>query len=401
MEPEKQIRRSYLGPILLIGVVLAGYYFLGGKNHWPFGAPPQEAAEAPAEAGPPTLELTEKQLRTIKLDKVTTRDFRVVKSAVGNVDFNQDLSAQVSTPYQGRILQVFVNLGDRVTRGQPLFSLESPDLIAAESTLIQTAGVLDLTNANLTRLRGATKIGGTAQKDLDQAISDQKTADGAYKSARLAMTVFGKTDAEIDQIAKERKVDPALIIRSPVDGLVSSRIASAGMLAQPGATPTPIVVSDDASMWLNAYVAESDAPAINVGEAVVAKIPAASDVPFEGKLTRVGGALDPNTHRLLARAQIDDPSHKLRAGMTATFEITADRSIRSLSVPAAGVVREGDGSMVVWVAKDDTHFSQRLIKAGLLQDGDVQILDGLQDGETVIVDGAIFVDNILNASPSD
>jgi cobalt-zinc-cadmium efflux system membrane fusion protein len=396
-------RSSKLRNALLVGaVLLGGYYVLGGKDHWPFGKPAEPAAEAPAaerQSGPPTLELTEKQLEVIKVGKIAPRDFRNIKSAVGNVDFDQDASAQVSSPYQGRIMQVFVYLGDRVTKGQPLFTLESPDLMTAEGVLLQTAGVATLAQNNLARLRQATKLGGTAQKDLDQAVSDQMTAEANYKAARIAATVFGKTEEEIDQLVKDRKVDGALIIRSPVDGVVSARVAAPGLLVQPGGTP--ITVSDDSSMWLNSYVIESDALEMRPGEAVVAKVPTASDQPFTGKVTRVGGSVDPNTHRLLVRAQIDDPGHKLRAGMIATYEITVDKPTRALSIPEPGVVREGDGTRTVWIQKDKTHFEQRVVTLGAHQDGYVQLLDGVQEGEPVIVDGAIFVDNILNAPPSD
>jgi cobalt-zinc-cadmium efflux system membrane fusion protein len=392
--------------LAIVGAVaLAGYYFvLGGKDRWPFGAPVPEAQEAAAtapESGPPTLELTEKQIQTIKIGKISSRDFRIVKAAVGNVDFNQDQSTQVSSPYQGRILEVMVYLGDRVTRGQPLFTLQSTDLMTAGSTLIQTAGVLDLTNANLVRLRGAARIGGAAQKDLDQAISDQKTAEGNYRAARLAMVVFGRTEEEIDQVVRERKVDQALLIRSPVDGIVSSRVAAPGFLVQPGIAPTPITVSDDKTMWLNSYVIESDALAMRPGQQVVAKVAAAEEESFIGKVTRVGGAVDPNTHRLLVRSVIDDPDHKLRANMIATFEITTEKPAHSLSIPATGVVRQGDGTMTAWVQKDATHFTQRVVKLGILQDGYDQVLEGLQEGEPVILEGAVFVDNILNAPPSD
>ena len=154
-------------------------------------------------------------------------------------------------------------------------------------------------------------------------------------------------------------------------------------------------------MWLNAYVVERDAAAMHVGDSVVARVPAASEDIFTGKVTRVGSVLDPNTHRLLARAVIADPDHKLRAGMIATFMITTDRPVVSPSIPKSGVVREGDGSMTVWVQKDETHFVQRVVKIGIQQDGVDQVLDGLQAGESVIVDGALFVDNILNAGPTD
>ncbi len=402
MEPRKRAQWVDIGGFIVVAVAaFVAYYYLGGKDRWPFRQPsPQKLLPvASAPGGPQTVELTGKQLELVKLGKVETRAFRIVKTAVGAVDFDQDRSTQVSTPYQGRVLEVFVNLGDRVKSGDPLFTIESPDLMSAEATLIQTAGVLDLANANLVRLRGAAKLGGTAQKDLDQAISDQKTAEGNFKAARLALGVFGKTNDEIGAIAKDRKVDPALIIRSPADGVVSARIAAPGLLVQPG--NTPLTVSDDSAMWLNAFVVEADAPAISVGDAVIARVPAASEAPFTAKVSRVALSVDPVTHRQLVRMAIDNKARTLRAGMMATFEIAVAQPALSPSIAAAGVVREGDGSMTAWVRQDQTHFAQRVVKVGVQQDGQDQILSGLKDGEPVIVDGAVFVDNMLNAGPSD
>ncbi|WP_298357813.1 efflux RND transporter periplasmic adaptor subunit [Rhodoblastus sp.] len=402
MEPRKRAQWVDIGGFVLVAVAaFVAYYFLGGKGHWPFRrqSPEKLLPLSSGSEGPPTVELTGKQLELVKVGRVEMRAFRIVKTAVGAVDFDQDRSTPVSSPYQGRILEVFVNLGDRVKSGDPLFAIESPDLMTAEATLIQTAGVLDLADANLVRLRGAAKLGGTAQKDLDQAVSDQKTAEGNYRAARLALGVFGKTDDEIDAIVKSRKVDRALVVRSPADGVVSARNAAPGLFVQPG--NTPLTVSDDSAMWLNAFVVEADAPAIAVGDAVVARVPSASDTAFNAIVARVALSVDPVTHRQLVRMNVDNKARKLRAGMMATFEITVARPALSPSLPTGGVVREGDGSMTAWVRQDQTHFAQRVVKVGIEQDGRDQILAGLKVGEPVIVDGAVFVDNKLNAGPSD
>ena len=406
MEPRKRAHWFDIGGFVLIGLAaLAAYYYLGGRNLWPFNPEPPpalpEAPSAAAPAGPPIVELKPKQLQAIRIGRVEPQTFQIVKPAVGNVDFNQDLSAPAFSPYQGRILQVFVNLGDRVKRGDPLFSIESPDLLTAEATLIQTAGVLDLANANLARLRGSAKLGGAAQKDLDQAISDQKTAEGNYKSARLAVAIFGKTEEEADAIARTRAVDHALVVRSPLDGVVSARAAAPGLLVQAGNAPAPVTVSDDSSMWLNAFVSEGDVAGVTVGAAVTAHVPAASAEAFVGRIARIGGTVDPATRRQLARVEIDNSDRKLRAGMIATFDIVVGKPVVSPSIPTAGVVREGDGAMTAWVRKDESHFVQRVVTLGVLQDGRRQVLSGLSEGEPVIVDGAIFIDNMLNAGPSD
>jgi cobalt-zinc-cadmium efflux system membrane fusion protein len=148
-------------------------------------------------------------------------------------------------------------------------------------------------------------------------------------------------------------------------------------------------------MWMIANVIETDAPAYRLGQEVEVKVPAYPDRIFHGHVTTVGSMIDPNTHRQLVRSEIADPQHLLRSGMFASFVIRVGDSVRSLAVPAEGVVREGDGTMTVWVTTDRRRFIKRSVKVGLQQDGWTQILEGLQPGETVVADGAVFLSNKL------
>jgi cobalt-zinc-cadmium efflux system membrane fusion protein len=105
--------------------------------------------------------------------------------------------------------------------------------------------------------------------------------------------------------------------------------------------------------------------------------------------------VDPNTHRMLVRSAIDDPDHELRSGMFATYVIRTGDPVRSLAVPLDGVVREGDGSNTVWVTNDRRKFTQRIVKIGMQSGGYRQILEGLQPGELVATDGAVFLSNMV------
>ena len=98
---------------------------------------------------------------------------------------------------------------------------------------------------------------------------------------------------------------------------------------------------------------------------------------------------------MLIRSTIEDPAHELRSNMFATFTISTGDPVRSLAVPLDGVVREGDGTMTVWVTSDRRRFTQRTIKIGMQRDGRRQILEGLQPGELVATDGAVFLSNML------
>src|SRR6516162_7284044 len=173
------------------------------------GANAVRDAGAAASHDPVALELTPSQMSAITIEPVGSHLFPVEKDTVGSISFADDLSVQVFPSYQGKILKALVELGDPVQKGQPLYTMEGPDIIQAESTLIGAAATLELTSKELARARDlSTK--GVSERELEQAISDQQTAEGALKAARDAVRVFGKTEGEMDQMIASRKIDPAL-----------------------------------------------------------------------------------------------------------------------------------------------------------------------------------------------
>jgi cobalt-zinc-cadmium efflux system membrane fusion protein len=352
-----------------------------------------QTAETDVNAEQQYLNLTDKQADTFKVLPAEPHAFKVTKNAVGSIDFNQNMLVQAFTSNPGRIVDAPLNVGDEVKKGEMLFTIDSPDLLQAESTLLATAGVLELQTRTLARVKQLLKTGGGAQKDVDQATSDQQTAEGNYKAARDAVRIFGKADSEIDRIVTYRKVDSILSVPSPISGQIVARNAAPGLFVQPGNAPAPYSLADLSTMWMVANVIEIDAPAYRLGQPVEVRLPAYPDDVFRGYVTTLGLNVDPNTHRLLVRSVIEDPLHKLRAGMLASFTIETESPKMSVAVPTEAVVREGDGTMTVWVTADRRRFERRLVKTGLEQDGWRQILTGLSLGEQVASTGAIFLSN--------
>jgi len=351
-----------------------------------------------SSTGNAVLELAPTQISSIKIEPVGVYEFPVEKETVGNISFADELSVQVFPTYQGTIIKAFVGLGAQVEKDQPLYTIKSPDLIQAESTLIGAAATFDLTNKELERVKG---LPGVAQREVEQAISDQQTADGALKAARDAVRVFGKTDAEIDQMIASRKIDPALVVHSPVSGKITWYNAPPGLLVQPGNPPAPYTVSNLSIKWMLANVIESDIGLLHLGEPVQVKVLAYPNRVFRAKISKIYPAVDPNTHRCTVRSEIEDPKDELRPGMLANFVIRVAGPTVWTAIPANGVVREPDGTMTAWVTTDRRHFEQRTIKPGLRRDGRVQILGGLQRGELVVTDGAVFLSGMLSAPPTD
>jgi len=150
-----------------------------------------------------------------------------------------------------------------------------------------------------------------------------------------------------------------------------------------------------------ANVIESDAPLYHVDQPANVSLMAYPGRTFRGKIAKVYPNIDPTTHRMTIRCEIADPNNELRPGMLANFVVRVKDPVESVTIPVNGAVRNGDGTYAGWVTTDRHHFVQRIIKIGLQRDGRYQVLEGLQAGELAVVDGAIFLNNILEAPPSD
>jgi cobalt-zinc-cadmium efflux system membrane fusion protein len=391
------------GAGLLIGVAGFLQHFEDGGDPVELGTPATTAyakAEGTGRPGAPplppdTVELTDAQLSAVKVEPVGEYVFPIQKEAIGSIEFNQEMSVQVFTPYQGRIVGLFAKVGDEVKKGQTLFTIDSPDLLQAESTLISAAGMLEFHTRNLARLKQLYASKAVSQKEMEQAVSDQQTAEGNVRAGRDAVRIFGKTDAEIEAIIAKRMADPILVVQSPISGRVTARNAAPGLFVQPGNAPAPFSVADISTMWMLANVPEADSPAFKVGQEVKVKVLAFPDRVFDGKITTISSTVDPTTHRVWLRSEVSDPQHELRAGMFATFVIETAAPVRATAVPLNAVVREGDGTMTVWVTAERRRFTRRTVKVGLQREGFRQILEGLQPGELIATDGALFLSNAL------
>jgi membrane fusion protein, heavy metal efflux system len=235
--------------------------------------------------------------------------------------------------------------------------------------LISAAAGLDQSRKELRRVESLGESNGIAPKELEGAIAAQETAAATLKAARDALRALGKTDSEIDRMVATGRFDSPETQRHTV--------------------------------WVVANVAETDSPQVRVGQRIRVKVPAYPDRSFGGRVSRVYSTIDPNTHRLTARAQVEDPKGELRPGMLASVIIRSGEPVLSVAVPTTAVVREGDGSMITWVTGDRQHFTERVLTLGPESEGRYQVLSGLKADELVVVEGGVFLSNLLEAPPSD
>ena len=375
-----------LAVLVLLAVAYAISAWLGHENETPQPVTGKVAEDV--------LQLTARQVEEVQPHPIESASFQDEKLAIGNIDFDQTTAVQVFSPNQGKIGRVLVNAGDDVVKGQVLYTVNVPDIAQAGANLISAAGVLRNADETLKRARILVESKSIAPKEYAQNVSDQQAAEAAYKAAKASILLFGVTEAEINGLLENRKVDIEMPVRSPISGRVVARNASPGLLVQPGNTPAPITVAGLKKMWLLANVPEAEVADYKPGQTMAMTTSAYPDKVFAGVVKYVGDSSDPNTHRVLVRSEIEDPEHLLRAQMLADFKIKVSAPRKTLYLPVDAITRENDGAMVAWTQMDPTHFKRVKVKIGTTQDDKVEILEGIAEGQVVATHKGLFLDNL-------
>jgi len=367
-------------------------------------------ADRPAQGptkSPDQVRVLDEQLHQLNVIKVNLYPFRVQKTAVGQIAFNEDASTVVLAPFSGRVTRLIAKLGDVVHRGDPLFEIDSPEVVQAQTDLIAAVEGLEkaksqlaLAKSVLDRQMSLLSGRATAQREVDQARnehaaaeSDLATAKGTLTAARNRMRVIvGRNQAEVERVERERAVNPLITVDSPIDGTVISRKIGPGQYVRSDNGEPLYAIANLSTMWLKANVPENDIPHVRVGQEIEVRVTAVPDRMFKARITAIGAASDAATRRVVVRSEIPNTDGALKAEMFATFKIAIGEDAAAPAVPAEALIREGDVA-TVWVEEEPKVFRRRLVKIGLEQDGQVQIREGVDVGERVVARGAIFVDN--------
>jgi len=317
--------------------------------------------------------------------------------ASGSIQADGDHSTPIVLPFSGQVLQVLVEPGQRVTRGQPLLRIASPELIDARGTLLaagaqraSAAEALRIAQGNLTRQKAITETAGGAMKDYLQAQADfaaaqsaARQADSAQRAAQDRLALFGRTEGV--------GTSAYTVYRAPVSGIVADRAVAPGQFLSSGNATPVMTITDPARVWLVAQLAESEAANIRVGDQVVVTTPALPGREFTATIDNVAAGLDPTTHRLPVRATIANAEGVLKPQMFAAFTIRRPVDAgKGVLVPAVAVIHEGDTTRV-WVRAKDGLLYGRPVQIGDTDGGLTRVLSGLYPGDRIVAKGALFV----------
>ena len=400
-------RRAKLLAVVLVAAIAVGATWLV----WTTLAEQPENARPTTSADPPgTFRPTQQQWRGLKLEPVTVRTFRSEQMTEGTIAVDDDLTTPVFSHYSGRVIKVIAMLGDVVKPGDPLFVIHASEFVQAQNDLITALANLQTARSQLTMAQtterrthelylaqgGSLKDWQQAQTDLISAQNTVRSDEIALHAVRSRLRILGKTDAEITSLEAQptQKMDPVATVTAPVRGTITQRQIGVGQYINSeaaGATNPVYTISDLSTVYLIANVREVDAPLMHVNLPLEVHVLAYPDRVFKGKVSYVAPSIDPNTHRLPVRADVENPDGALKPGMFANFSIITGEASSAPAVPQGAIVYEGEQARV-WVARERDTLALREIRVGRISDGMVEVLAGLSPEEKVVTSGTVFID---------
>ena len=346
------------------------------------------------------------QMHQLKVVKVEPYAFRIERSAIGQIAFNEDASTIVLTPFSGRVIRLIAKVGDQVKSGDPLLEIDSHeqvppqhDFIAAQTARNKARSQLELARILEKRVRDLYNGKAAPLKDLQQAEAqlaaaenDMRSTDTAIEVTRIRLRLLGRTDAEISKLEQDGTLSRVTRITAPIDGTIISRKVGPGQYIKADSGEALYTIADLSTMWLKAQIFEQDIAFVRIGQEIEARISAAPNRIFKARVSAIGSASDLTTRRVIVRSEIGNPDGALKSDMFATFKIGTEEPSRTPAVPMEAVIREGDVA-TVWVQTEPMLFKRRVVDIGIQQNGLTQIRSGVDIGEFVVASGAIFVDN--------
>jgi cobalt-zinc-cadmium efflux system membrane fusion protein len=355
-------------------------------------------AAAEPSAPPGTFRATPQQLKTFTIEAVRTHVFTSEELTEGKIGVNAQRATPVVSPYSGRVIRIDAALGDVVKAGAPLATIAATEFVQAQNDLKVAASQVKLARISETRKHALYDAKGGSLQDWQQAQADMAAAETALNSVRNRLRVFDKSDREIAGLESADSIGPNAVLSAPLAGVVVDKQIGPGQYLQAGGPPV-FTIADLSSVWLLANVRESDAGLVKPGQTLEVSVQAYPRRTFRARITYVAAAIDPNTHRLPVRAELDNRDGALKPEMFAAFRILTSAATEATAIPDPAVVYEGDAAHV-WVAGSDGLITYRAVHTGRRSDGFVEILDGLKAGESVVIRGALFIDQAATPASS-
>jgi cobalt-zinc-cadmium efflux system membrane fusion protein len=311
-----------------------------------------------------------------------TRSLRLT----GAVAYNSFRTTPVITQVSGPVSRVVVVPGQKVSQGEPMLYVASPDYSQLRTNYLKARDAYALAQKANARAQDLYQHHAIAEQNVEQAQSAEVQASGDLVAAQAALKVMGVSDPDALVQAPPSFEVP---VKAPIGGLVVEQDVSAGQLIQPGTTQC-FMISDVSTVWVLVNIYQKDLPYVRVGDAVTIQTDTYPEV-FHGRISYVAASLDPGTRTLQARIETNNPGEKLKKDMYVVATVNAGVIPKAIALPDAAVLRDTENQPFVYVAESATQFGRRSVTLGESLNGQTEITSGVKAGDQVIGNGSLFL----------
>jgi len=374
----------------MIGV--SASMLVGGVSVWLSTGFTRDKPEAPSKPPGMTVDgngiaLTAgaPQWQVLKLGVVATSTARWTDPVPARVVIDETRASKVQVPLSGRATAVFVQLGQRVKEGDPLFSVSSPEIGDLRAAKEKASLDLEVARSSLERVKALVATRALPAKE-------ELAAEQQFKEAEVTLRIAG---AKLDALRVTGDADNEFTVTAPRHGVVVEKNVLVGQSVAPDAAAALMVVADLSSVWVVADLFESMATSIREGSAAQVTSPSIPDLTAEGRVEMVSAVVDPSRHTVPIRVRLANADGSLRPNIYARVRFAAAARAGLVDVPATALITDGT-HQYVYVQDDAGRFARREIVAGPAQDGRVPVLSGLRPGETIVAEGGVLLDNQIS-----
>jgi cobalt-zinc-cadmium efflux system membrane fusion protein len=354
------------------------------------GCSAKSAAPTQAAVTPQNVTLTAAQLAHIRLVQVGAADVHKTVEVPGVVDFDNDQSTSVTAPMSGLVTRILVEPGQRVAAGQTLAFVDSSDFGAATSAYAKALATAKNTRQVADTDKELLAHNGVSAKEAQQAETDAVNAAADRDAALQALQALKVDPGAIRQIQTGRPISHIEgAIRAPIAGTLVEKLITPGQFLQAGTTPA-FTVANLSKVWVMAQVLGPDLATVRVGDTAEIETGAAS-APITGVVDNVAGVVNPDTRAVSARVVAPNAAGLLKKQMYVRVRIRSQQASRSLTAPAASILRDDENLPFVYVADPRGGFARRRVSLGTRSGDVVEIADGLRGGERIVADGGLFL----------
>lgn len=333
-----------------------------------------------------TMPLSAEQLAQLKLDTVKLTNEVSVLKLNGIISFNQDEVANVFPLVSGHVNSVRVSVGDYVTKGQILATVQSGDVSTYQNQYNVAVSNVAMTKKNLDVAQELYKTNVYSDKDLITAQNDYKAATANLDMVSQYLKIFGATAGKADAEYK---------VSSPIDGYVVQKNLNEGMDIRPDNGNNLFTISDLKDVWVLANVYESNIADVHLGDSVEVKTLAYPDRSFHGKIDKVLNVLDPVNKVMKVRISLPNADYALKPSMFASVTITKTENTKMLCVPSDAIVFDNSQNYVL-VYKDKSTILIQPVKVATTFGNKTFIESGLKEGDKVVGSQTLLIYQALN-----